>query len=109
MQTDADIAYSVSGVQVVGISRLSKTGWAKIAHHLGRSGSSAVSGIKLKYRNLKERAGSSPATDLPAASSMPGRLASFLCAAQCLGKNPQHLHNANRRIACSLSKFNCFA
>ena len=37
-------------------SRLSKSGWAKIAHHLGRSGSSGVSGIKLKYRTLKEQA-----------------------------------------------------
>lgn len=42
--------------QVLNISRLSKSGWAKIAHHLGRSGSSGVSGIKLKYRILKEQA-----------------------------------------------------
>ncbi|KAA6427287.1 MAG: hypothetical protein FRX49_03044 [Trebouxia sp. A1-2] len=42
--------------QVLNTSRLSKSGWAKIAHHLGRSGSSGVSGIKLKYRTLKEQA-----------------------------------------------------
>ena len=45
----------VSPVQVLNISRLSHGGWAKIAHHLGRSGASAVSGLKLKYRKLKER------------------------------------------------------
>lgn len=45
--------------QVLKTSRLSKSGWAKIAHHLGRSGSSGVSGIKLKYRTLKEQADNS--------------------------------------------------
>ncbi|DBA92885.1 TPA: hypothetical protein ACH3X1_003055 [Trebouxia sp. C0004] len=46
--------------QVLNTSRLSKSGWAKIAHHLGRSGSSGVSGIKLKFRTLKEHADKSP-------------------------------------------------
>ncbi|DBB13625.1 TPA: hypothetical protein ACH3X3_000646 [Trebouxia sp. C0006] len=64
--------------QVLNTSRLSKSGWAKIAHHLGRSGSSGVSGIKLKYRTLKEQADKSAGnTDsaatngLPAANSVP--------------------------------------
>jgi hypothetical protein len=47
---------AISCWQVLNTSRLSKSGWAKIAHHLGRSGSSGVSGIKLKYRTLKEQA-----------------------------------------------------
>lgn len=44
-------------VQVLSISRLSKGGWAKIAHHLGRAGPSAVQNITFKYRSLKKQAG----------------------------------------------------
>ena len=54
---------------MLNISRVAKTGWAKIAHHLGRSGASAVPGIKLKYRTLKQRAHATPARD-PAAADL---------------------------------------
>ena len=58
---------SVGVWQVVGVSRLTKGGWGKIAHHLGRSGSSAVPALKLKYKTLKAQPASpdKPVTQSP--------------------------------------------
>ena len=52
----------VCNFQVLGISRLSKGGWIKIAHHLGRAGPSAVQNITFKYRTLKKQAGADAST-----------------------------------------------
>ncbi|KAL3148404.1 hypothetical protein ABBQ38_013861 [Trebouxia sp. C0009 RCD-2024] len=48
--------------QVLSVSRLSKGGWTKIAHHLGRAGPSAVQNITFKYRSLKKQAGTHAST-----------------------------------------------
>lgn len=58
--------------QVLNVNRLSKSAWVKIAHHFGRSGSSSTSGIKLKYRTLKEQAGDNAAGHVAANAVTPG-------------------------------------
>ena len=51
------IRLTAAHMQVLSFSRLTKGGWAKIAHHLGRSGPSAVQNITSKSRILKKQAG----------------------------------------------------